>query len=410
MTRPKRILMVAPTPYFSDRGCHVQIYEVARSQQLNGNDVRIVTYHHGRDIPGIPVDRIGSVPWYTRVTAGPSWHKLYLDLLLMAKTLEVARQFRPDILHVHMHEGAALALPVARLLGIPVVLDMQGSLTGELVNHDFVGQGTLLYRALHLIERAIHRHVDAILMWTYLNDALQAMFAFDQRKLHQVDYGVDTERFQPQPRHELGELRARLGIPAGRQLVVYLGTMSAYQGTDCLLETIPQVLRERPNTHFLIMGYPDVEVYQAMAERLGVAEHVTLPGRIEYSQAARYLSLGDLAISTKLTKMEGNGKLLNYLACGLPTVAFDLPGNLATLGDAGICVPLGDQAALAQAIVALLADEAHLRGLGEQARLLAESRYSWRAIGKTINGVYDGVLARPRTQRARLAEPRQSKA
>ena len=54
--------------------------------------------------------------------------------------------------------------------------------------------------------------------------------------------------------------------------------------------------------------------------------------------------------------MEGNGKLLNYLACGLPTVAFDLPGNLATLKDVGTFAPLGDSTALAAGIAELPSD------------------------------------------------------
>ncbi|MCG8347519.1 MAG: glycosyltransferase, partial [Chloroflexales bacterium] len=131
MAAGKKILMVAPTPYFSDRGCHVQIFEVARSQRINGNDVHIVTYHLGRDIGDIPTHRTLHIPWYKKRSAGPSLHKLYLDILLMAKTLRVAIRFRPDILHAHLHEGAALTIPIARMLGIPIVLDLQGSLTGE---------------------------------------------------------------------------------------------------------------------------------------------------------------------------------------------------------------------------------------------------------------------------------------
>ena len=46
--------MLAPTPYFADRGCHVRIYEEARALIGLGHEVRIVTYHLGRDMAGIP--------------------------------------------------------------------------------------------------------------------------------------------------------------------------------------------------------------------------------------------------------------------------------------------------------------------------------------------------------------------
>ncbi|MCS6881472.1 MAG: glycosyltransferase family 4 protein [Oscillochloridaceae bacterium] len=394
MAAHKRVLMVAPTPYFFDRGCHVQIYEVARSQQVNGNDVAIVTYHLGRTIGSIPTYRIPPIPWYRKGSAGPSWHKLYLDVLLMARTLQVARRYQPHIIHAHLHEGAAVALPVARLLGAPLLLDLQGSMVGELVNHGFVRPQGARFQAFRAIERQIIARVDGMLMWSYLSDALRRMFDFDPAKVFPVDYGVDLERFRPYPRERLADLYTRLGIPRERLLVVYLGVLSAYQGVDLLLEAIPAILRACPETHFLLMGYPDEERYRSRARALGIADHVTLPGRTDYAQAARYLSLGDVAVSAKLTPMEGNGKLLNYMACGLPTVAFDLPGNLATLGDAGVYAPTGDDAALAAQIIALLRDPARRADLGRRARLRAEQRYSWRAIGATINAVYDTLLAR----------------
>jgi glycosyltransferase involved in cell wall biosynthesis len=394
MASPKRVLMVAPTPYFSDRGCHVQIYEVARSQQLNGNDVQIVTYHLGNDIGDIVTHRIPPIPWYRKRSAGPSWHKLYLDLLLMARTFQVARRYRPDVIHAHLHEGAAIAWPVARALGVPLVLDLQGSLAGEMVNHGFIRPDGALFKLARAVEERIHGHVDAMLMWTYISESLQGLFSFDQQRVFPVDYGVDLTAFRPYPKQSLGDLYAKLGLPRERKVVVYLGVMSAYQGVDLLLESVPAVLQACPEAHFLVMGYPNEDRYREQAARLGIAGNVTIPGRIDYTQAARYLSLGDVAVSAKMTRMEGNGKLLNYLACGLPSVAFDLPGNIATLGEMGSFAPAGDGAALAGQIVRLLRDDALRAEIGRGSRALAESRYSWQAIGRSIDAMYDELIAR----------------
>ncbi|MFV9507796.1 MAG: glycosyltransferase family 4 protein [Oscillochloridaceae bacterium umkhey_bin13] len=394
MTHKKRILMVAPTPYFSDRGCHVQIFEVARSQQLQGNEVVIVTYHLGKTIGNIPTFRIPNIPWYRKVTAGPSWHKLYLDLMLMALTLRIAYRYRPHIIHAHLHEGAAIALPLARLLKIPLLLDLQGSLTGELVNHQFIKPNSQLYRLVQFIEHQIHAHVDGMLMWNYLSESLHSLFAFDSSKVFPVDYGVDLDRFRPHPKASVRDLAAQLKLPPDAQVVVFLGLLNSYQGVDVLIEAIPRVLEACPRTHFLIMGYPNEDFYRAKAMGLGIIDQVSFPGRIDYEQASRYLSLGDVAVSAKMTTMEGNGKLLNYLACGLPTVAFDLPGNIATLGELGQFAPLGDSQALANQIIALLQDAPRRNELAQQSRQLAEQRYSWRVIGAEIDHIYDTLIAR----------------
>src|SRR5258707_14774859 len=79
---PLTILAIAPTPFFVDRGGHVQIYEQALALQKLGNTLELCTYHLGRDMPGITTPRIARVPWYKKTDAGPSYHKLYLMVML----------------------------------------------------------------------------------------------------------------------------------------------------------------------------------------------------------------------------------------------------------------------------------------------------------------------------------------
>ena len=70
------------------------------------------------------------------------------------------------------------------------------------------------------------------------------------------------------------------------------------------------------------MGYPNAAEYERAAGQAGLAEHLTFTGRIPYAQAPTYLRLCDLAVAPKRSETEGNGKVLNYMAAGLPTVAY----------------------------------------------------------------------------------------
>ena len=54
---PLRVLMVAPTPFFADRGCHVRILGEARALTQLGHQVKIVTYPLGRDMEGLDIHR-----------------------------------------------------------------------------------------------------------------------------------------------------------------------------------------------------------------------------------------------------------------------------------------------------------------------------------------------------------------
>jgi glycosyltransferase involved in cell wall biosynthesis len=123
-------------------------------------------------------------------------------------------------------------------------------------------------------------------------------------------------------------------------------------------------------------------------------EHVTFPGRIDYDQAPRYLALGDVAVGPKLSETESNGKLYNYMACALPTVAFDTPSSREILGDLGVYAPRGDVAALADAIAGLLEDPAASRQLGLQLRQRVQEHFSWQNTARQLAKAYELALAR----------------
>ena len=375
--------MIAPTPFFADRGCHVRIYEEARALKAQGCQVEVCTYHLGDERPGLTTHRTPRIPWYRKLSAGPSWHKLYIDLLLLAKALAVARRFRPDVIHGHLHEGAALGWLVGRLLGVPVVGDFQGSLSGEMKAHRFIPERGWLYRFVAHNEGWIDRLPQvAVASCGDVADELRQRFNVPH-VITALD-GVDVDVFRPGlPAGELAGL-----VPAGRRAVVYLGVLSAYQGVDHLLEAVPLVRRRVPEAYFLIMGYPRVEHYQARARELGVAGHVAFPGRIDYDAAARYLALGEVAVGPKLSETESNGKLYNYMACALPTVAFDTPPSREILGDLGVYAPRGDVQALAAGIASLLAEPEAARRRGQALRRRVEKHFSWHNTACRLLAAY----------------------
>jgi glycosyltransferase involved in cell wall biosynthesis len=105
------------------------------------------------------------------------------------------------------------------------------------------------------------------------------------------------------------------------------------------------------------------------------------------------LALGDVAVAPKISATEGSGKVLNYMAMGLPTVAFDTPVHREYLGELGIYARRGQADALAKALGWILAQEAHGRKVGVQLRERAQALYSWDRAGQRIEQVY-GVVCK----------------
>jgi len=396
---PYTILMIAPTSFFADYGCHVRIWEELKALQSLGHRLVLTTYHNGDDMPGMDIRRSWDVPWVKRAMVGSSRHKLYLDGALSWRSLRVALALRPDLIHAHLHEGALIGAVLKRMLRVPLVFDYQGSLTSEMIDHGFLTPTSPLYRPIAALEGQINRHADAVMTSTHNAAALlRRQQAVADQRLHTVIDSVNTARFRPPDNPtawaaQRRQLLAQLGIPENRRIVVYLGLLAPYQGTNLLLEAAQRLLPRLPDLHFLVMGYPDPAGYRAYAASLGIGDRVTLPGRIFYKDAHSYLALGDVAVAPKMSLTEGSGKISNYMAMGLPVVTFDTPVSREILADAGMYAHLGSADDLADKLALVLQDPALASRLRSAGRTRAVTEFSWERAAHQIETIYAQVLA-----------------
>ena len=393
-----RVLSIAPTSFFGDYGCHVRILEEARALSRHGIATSIATYPFGRPIDNLRLYRSPRLFGQRRVDPGSSPQKFSLDAVLAMSALRAAAIERPQIVHGHLHEGALIGWLVAKAFQIPLVFDFQGSLTLEMIDHNFLKGGSAAYHAFRAIETGILGLPDAIVTSTASGaQVLAREFGRDIRNIAVVPDGVDTDRFRPmwEIADEDGHLaraerlKASLGIPAERPVVVYLGLLAEYQGSSHLLQAAHALLRKGVDAHFLIMGFPGQRLYAGIARALGIEANVTFTGAVPYERAAEYLSLGTLAVAPKMSETEGNGKVLNYMAMGLPTVTFDTRASREILGDLGIYADRGDWQDLAEKIEAALADSEGSHERGRALREKALHAHTWDLSSQVLVRTYE---------------------
>jgi glycosyltransferase involved in cell wall biosynthesis len=391
MVKSYKVLMIAPTPFFADRGCHVRIFEEIKFLQLKGHKVILLTYPIGKDVEGLDIRRVPGAPWYKKLSAGPSLHKFYLDPFLAIKGLLLALREKPDIIHVHLHEGIAIGLVISLLTGKKMVADLQGSMVEELIDHNTFVKGGLIYRLLRYIERKLSRSAGHIVVSSKNTmDTLRELYSLNNGKISWVGDGVDTKDFYYQ--EPSSDLKEKLSLPENARIIVFLGLLTQYQGVDILLESFTRIIKSVPEAHLIVMGYPNVEHYQELADSLILNEHVTFTGRVPYELASKYLSLGELAVAPKMSLTEANGKLYNYMACALPVVTFDTPVNKEILGDKGVYATYGDKDSLADMIVDLLKNPDRGKTIGKDLRTMVETTFSWEKSVERIVDCYERLI------------------
>jgi glycosyltransferase involved in cell wall biosynthesis len=403
------ILMIAPTSFFGDYGCHVRILEEVRVLQKRGHRVTIVTYYKGRDLPELNIVRTSPTLWHADYEVGSSRHKLAFDALLSGTALKTALRLKPDIIHAHLHEGALLGRVVSAFTGAPLVFDYQGSLTAEMLDHHFVRPGGKREWFFRTLEQRIDRMPRAILTSSRHSAQLLRDRLKDQaHRVVPMPDCVDTDFFRPRTpadQTEVDAIKDQWGIPRDRTVIVYLGLLAQYQGTYHIVHAARRVVTAQPNTHFLIMGYPNQEHFQAEAAQQGLNDHMTFTGRVPYEQAARYLRVGDVALAPKLSLTEGAGKILNYMACALPTVAFDTPQAREFMVHFGLYAERDSAGSLADRILELAQNPDRAHDLGRTLRARAINRFSWDDAARRLLGVYEAVRApRPELRAAALAQ------
>lgn len=394
-----KILVVAPTPFFSDRGTHIRILEEALALERRGHEITIATYHIGRDLPAalntrMDVRRIRRLLfWYKKLEAGPDWQKIILDLLLIKKTFFLARTKHPDIIHGHLHEGALIGWLVQKGLfwrKIKLVADFHGSLTKEMVSHSYLRASGFL-SVFKKIERAIDNLGDQAVTSSWANTTEIQAIRKDGRVVTVPD-GVTVARYDVLP--ERRELRKKYGFPQERVIVTYTGAFVANKGIRHLIEAIPLVLAKNEQTHFVLAGFPWNEI-EPFFRHAPWMDRVMIITPLAYFSLPEILKASDIGVDPKEPAETGqaSGKMLQYMGASLPVVCFEGPNNREYAGAGAEYASRVSGEGMAEAILTLASDEALRKRKGAFNYERARERFSWEKTAEQLEKIYQSISA-----------------
>lgn len=383
------IIHIGPTPFFSNRGCHIRILNEINGLAAAGRRTILCTYGLGGEVDGLDIRRTWAIPGYTKTDAGFSLFKPLADILLFFLVLKVVWKERATVIHGHLHEGGLIGWCVKILLfwrGITLIMDLQGSLSGELRAYGTFKKLPFMLSFFYFLERLICLMPDRIVCSSQASlEFLDGSCRVDRRKLELLGDVVPASIFT---RLQSGDARQKVGLPSDKRVVIYTGSLLPGKGIDLLVEAIEPIVQKRGDVIFALIGYP-LDQIRKTVEHNGLADRVVLPGEVEYSDLGQWLYGADLAVDPKRSGAgEASGKVLHYMAAGLAVVCFDTENNRKFLGDNGFFAAQESGADLAAAIDLALTDAESRRKYGAVCRLRAREEFSSDAAGRQLNRLY----------------------
>ncbi len=394
-----KILMIAPEPFFEPRGTPFSEYHRIRALLELGHTVDLVTYPFGKDVSmqGLRIFRCLRPPFVHEVRIGPSLAKIPLDLTLTLTAIRRAFSERYDVVHSH-EEGSFIGIVLAAVLRVPHLYDMHSSLPQQLTNFAF-SRSRLLHAAFAWMERLVIRRSRAVIViCQHLGDTVRA-----------IEPDVPTVLIENAPGSgdtpvagSGADVRRHLGVPAGAPMVLYTGTFEAYQGLDLFFAAARLVLNKRPDTRFVLAGgRPDqIASAEAAAARAGLGESTLFAGQRPAEEIPSYLDAADLLVSPRSSGTNTPLKIYQYLRSGRAIVATRLLTHTQVLDDAVAILTPADAAGFAAGILSGIEDPAYARAVGDRARQLAETKYSYEAYLARTREAF-AYLEGPATQVAR---------
>lgn len=400
---PVRILVVAPQPFYQERGTPIATRLLLEALQAAGHSVDVLTYHVGEDpkLPGVRVFRAPAVPFVNDVPIGFSVRKLLCDLALLWRLFTLTRRHRYDVLHaveeavfltllVRAFAGSRSTLGTDKLdrLGCRVVYDMDSSLAEQLVGK---------YAALRFVDGVLNRFerlaiARSDLVLAVCNDLATRARGYATKT--PVDVVEDVSLLGTgATKGETENLRR--GLLYGELLVLYVGNLEHYQGVDLMLDAIAKL--ESPPMKFVAVGgsHEAVVAYRRRVAELGLGGQVSFIGSRPLAQLGPLLEQADVLVSPRLQGHNTPMKLYSYLAAGKPVLATRIRSHTQVLSDEDALLVEPTPTAVARGLDSLLRSPLLRERLALSARRLATTRYSVTQFRASVASAYQRLTIAP---------------
>ena len=379
-----KALVIAPQPFFSPRGTPLSVYYRTLVTSELGVKVDLLTYGEGHDvdISGVRIIRIPRFRFFGPVKVGPSYVKLFLDFFIIAWTVGLLLKNRYDFVHAH-EESVFFCRFLKPIFGFKLVYDMHSSLPQQLTNFNFT-KSRFLISIFKKLEDACLRASDVVITICPALADYVSLFNHQDEK----HFLIENSIFEPVKLSVNDEVKehhtsshqtsSRPELPENKKLIVYAGTLEAYQGIDFLIASLPMVLEKDKDAFLVIVGGSNDQVarLKRIAEDRNLTKNIQFTGRVAQILAQQYCEAASVLVSPRSDGTNTPLKVYEQLASGIPLVATRIYSHTQVLTDDVSILVAPEPQALAEGILQALEKNGRGKLVARNARRYYDEKYS----------------------------------
>lgn len=278
----------------------------------------------------------------------------------MARFIGYLRQNEIQIVNTHLFRSTLFAAPLARLAGVPVVVE---------TTHGPEAWRRSWWKRKCWVDRWIEKFVTLNIAVSEANrDYLVTRKRYPANKIRVVPNGRELAEYGEASDEKLQLLRRRYGLWEDDRIVIVVGRLEEQKGHAHLFAALPVVVKRLPALKVILVGDGSLRLrLEDLARKNRLGRHVIFAGF--NAEVAPFYHLAEFVVLPSL--YEGMPLVaIEAAAAGKTVVATDVGGTreVVVAGCTGLLVPPGSAEALSGAILQLLADPENTQRMGRAAR------------------------------------------
>lgn len=229
---------------------------------------------------------------------------------------------------------------------------------------------------------------------TYSSIAIEST-GYPPKKFSVVRNGPRLEEFHSVPQNP----KWKFGFT---HMVAYMGIMATQDNVDVVLRACNYFVHtlKREDVCFVLMGDGDDKPrLEELVKEFQIEKNVRFLGMVyEKETILEVLSTADLCLSPEQLNPLNNHasfiKIMEYMACRKPIIAFDLHETRYSADEAALYIKNNDIDAFGQAITSLIEDKETATSMGEAGWKRVQDKLSWQRQGEILNEMYEDLFKR----------------